>query len=168
HRLMALDVDLHQIDREIQRQKIVDRGHIDLDGMLFAAGQCYFRHGAAGWQVSRVMQDAAAALAGDQHVCRDDVRIEIKIVCDDRALQALENARIALESIDAPVLPHDAAAERRVEAEIGADVEDDRMLGEKSPENANDVGFMLPAENIADRLEGGGVDAEIFTRGKAH
>src|SRR5947207_917998 len=153
---MALDVDLDQIDREIQRQKVVDRGHLDLDGMLFAAGQCYVRHRATGWEILRVMQDAAAALTGDQHVCRDDVRIEIKIVCDDRALQALENARVAFEGVEAPVLPDDTAAECRVEPEIGADIEDDRMLGQKGPENANDVGFMLPAEDIADRLEGRG------------
>src|SRR5271155_6023682 len=165
---MALDVDFDQIDCQIRRQKIVDRGHVDLDRMLRAAQQVYARHGAAGGQVRRVMQNAAAALAGDQHVYRDDVRVEIKIVGGDRALQALEDARVALESIEPPAIPDDAGTERGVEPEMGADVEDDRALRQKRPEDANDVRFVLLAEDIAEPLECSRVDAEIFARGEPH
>src|SRR2546423_13566833 len=62
----------------------------------------------------------------------------------------------------------DAGTERGVEAEIGADVEDDRALRQKGSEDPNDVHFVLPPEHIAQPLEGGRVDAEIFARGGPH
>src|ERR1700724_1991948 len=136
--------------------------------MLLAARQLYVRHGAAGRQVRRVMQNAAAALAGHQSVCRDDVRVEIKIVSGDGALQALEDARVAFERVEPTVIFDNAGTERGVEAEIGANVEKTRALRQKSPEDANDVGLVLPPENIAERLEGGRVDAEIFARREPH
>src|SRR5260370_25846871 len=136
--------------------------------MLLAAGQLHVGHGAARRQVGRIMQDAAAALAGDEQICRNYARIKIKIVSKDRALQALEHSRVALERVEPTVIFDDAGTERGVEAEIGADVENDRPLRQKGPEDANDIGFVLPAENIAKRLESSRIDAEVFARGEPH
>ena len=114
------------------------------------------------------MQNAATALVGDEQICRDYVRIKMKIVSNDRALQALEHSRVALERVEPTVFLDDAGTERGVEAEIGADVENDRALRQKGPEDPNDIGFVLPAENITERLESSRIDAKIFARGEPH
>src|SRR6516162_3100161 len=66
------------------------------------------------------------------------------------------------------MISDDAGAQRRVKAEIGADVENDRLVRQKRPENANDIGFVLPTEHIAERLESRRVDTEIFARREPH
>jgi hypothetical protein len=66
------------------------------------------------------------------------------------------------------VISDDARRQGGVEAEIGADVEDNRSLGEKRTENAYDIGLMLPPEDIGERIERAHVDTDVFPGTQAH
>ena len=115
-----------------------------------------------------ITQYAATASIRDQHVRCNDVRVEIEMIGDDCALQTVKDAGVALERIKPTVISDNAGGESGVETEVGADVQYDGTLGQKGPENADHIGFMLPPENITERLESRSVDTDVFPGGEPY
>ena len=114
------------------------------------------------------MKHSAPAPIRNQRIGGDNVGIVIKSVGDECALQTLEDPRVALECIESAVRSNDAAGKGRVKAEIGADIEDDRVLRQKATEHAYDIGFVFSTGDVSHRVEGRGIDTEIFARGELY
>src|SRR5215469_14754656 len=114
------------------------------------------------------MQGIKPAVIGHKQVLENHPLVVEQLIGPGRALQGGERQRIAFKSIHASFWAGTRTRHGGIEADIGADIQDDRARGQKRAKDANNIVFVVPAKQAAKRLSVCIAKAEVFATAPAH
>ena len=103
-----------------------------------------------------------------QGVDRGYVRVMYQSIGVKSSPQKIESVRVRLERIKTPAILHPRSRSRRVKSEIRTNIENHRILFQKTPEHRKNICLHVPTKEVVGGIKRIRVDADVFAGGEAH